>query len=184
MTNASDRDDVEKEYEELKHEIEKIAQYLVQAKMEILAISLPEEKTGSDKNLSHAANELEEVVRHTEEATNIIMDKADAIMQTSAVFTDQDIAMKLNEHAMGILEACSFQDITGQRIRKVLKTLEQVELRLSNLIKLFGGTLPEIIPEIDPSTIDSRPDAELLNGPQLTKNQPSQDDIDKLFSSL
>jgi chemotaxis protein CheZ len=85
---------------------------------------------------------------------------------------------------VGILEACSFQDITGQRIKKVLNTLEQIEFRISRLVKLFGGTLPENMMVEDIDNGHRRADEDLLNGPQLSKDKPSQDDIDKLFSSL
>lgn len=169
--------------EQLKREIEKIAEYLSQAKMEIAAIARPEGETGSAKNILHAAEELHEVVRHTEEATNGIMDHADAIIQLAGGMGDAGLGGKFNDHALGILEACSFQDITGQRIKKVLKTLEQVEVRLNNLINLFGGTLPN---GIDIKEVDigaKRADEALMNGPQLG-GQPGQDDIDRLFSSL
>ncbi len=173
--------------EQLEAEIKKIAQFIADAKREIIAISLPAEKTGNDKNLSNAALELSEVVRHTEEATNAIMDKADAIMLLAGSLADTDAGAKFGEHAVGILEACSFQDITGQRINKVMSTLEQIELRVGRLIKMLGGEMP------DDSSIGSigiietgnrRADEDLLNGPQLSQNKPSQDDIDKLFSSL
>lgn len=168
--------------EQLEAEVQKIAQYISDAKSEIAAISLPEEKTGSDKNIVHAALELHEVVRHTEEATNAIMDKAEAIMMAAGNLADTEAGAKLGEYAVGILEACSFQDITGQRIKKVLNTLEQIEFRIARLVKLFGGELPEnlILGEID--TGRRRADEDLLNGPQLAKDKPSQDDIDKLFS--
>jgi chemotaxis protein CheZ len=166
--------------EQLEREIEKIAQYIAQAKMEIAALSTTTQEA-SDKNLSHASLELNEVVRHTEEATNLIMDKADAIMAIAGGLSDADTSAKLNDHAVGILESCSFQDITGQRIRKVLGTLEQVELRVNRLVKLFGGTLPEVVPPLDPGK--GRPDEALMSGPQIGKDKPSQDDIDKLFES-
>ena len=165
--------------EELQQEVEKIAEYITQAKHEIAAISLPEEQTGSNKNIASAALELNEVVRHTEEATNTIMDNAEAIMAIASEMGDS--GMKLNEHALSVLEACSFQDITGQRIGKVLKTLEQIELRIGNLIKLFGGHLPDgfMVGEIE--TSPRRPDEDLMEGPQLAA--ASQDDIDKLFNA-
>jgi chemotaxis protein CheZ len=169
--------------EQLECEIEKIAQYIVEAKLEIAALSHTTEENGTDKNLSHASLELNEVVRHTEEATNLIMDKADAIMAIAGGLSDTEISAQLNEHAVGILESCSFQDITGQRIRKVLGTLEQIELRVNRLVKLFGGTLPENLAIAPIVTGARRPDEDLCNGPQLSKDKPSQDDIDKFFAS-
>jgi len=61
--------------EQLQKEIEKIALYISEAKFEIAAIALTEDKTGNDKNIAHASSQLTEVVRHTEEATNSIMDR-------------------------------------------------------------------------------------------------------------
>lgn len=169
--------------EQLESEIKKIAQFIAEAKLEILAISLPEDKTGNDKNLSNAALELNEVVRHTEEATNTIMDKAEAIMKLAGTLTDSKAGAAMGENAVGIMEACSFQDITGQRIKKVMSTLEQIELRVGRLVKLLGGELPESVKIASIDTGNRRPDEDLLNGPQLGKDKPSQADVDKLFSS-
>ena len=111
------------------------------------------------------------------------MDNAEAVMKLSGNVSDAKLAAKLSEHAAGVMEACSFQDITGQRISKVLKTLQQIELRVGNLVKLFGGTLPDGF-EVGAIEIGSRrPDEDLLNGPQLGKDKPSQEEVDKLFKS-
>jgi chemotaxis protein CheZ len=81
-----------------------------------------------------------------------------------------------------ILEACSFQDITGQRINKVVKSIKQIDEKISRLM----GVLEEKIPGL-PSTVlqDTRQgDAKLLNGPQMPDKAISQDDIDKLLADL
>ncbi len=169
--------------EQLQKEIEKIALYISEAKSEIAAITLSEEKTGNEKNISHASLQLKEVVRHTEEATNAIMDKADVIMALAGGLADADAGAKIGDAAVGILEACSFQDITGQRIKKVLNTLEQIEFRISAVVKLFGGALPENLEVGDIDNGRRRPDEDLMDGPQLGKDKPSQDDVDKLFSA-
>jgi chemotaxis protein CheZ len=165
--------------EELEREVEKIGEYISQAKVEMAAISLSEQQSGNDKNIAHATLELNEVIRHTEEATNTIMDAAEKIMGLSA--DAGKAGGPLNECAMNIMEACSFQDITGQRIRKVLKTLDQIELRVGNLIKLFGGKLPENLSIGEIETAPRRADEELMNGPQLSGEGTSQADVDKLF---
>ncbi len=167
--------------EQMQQEIQKIAEYINQAKGEIAVIAKTE-NPNSGKNLATAALELNEVVRHTEEATNVIMDNAERIIAIAAGMGDSGV--ELNTHGLAILETCSFQDITGQRIRKVLKMIDQIELRVGNLIKLFGGTLPEgfKVGAIETSGSE-RPDEHLMEGPQLAKNKPSQDDVDKLFNS-
>lgn len=170
--------------EQLEAEIKKIAQFIADAKIEIIAISFPSEKTGNEKNIPNAAMELSEVVRHTEEATNSIMDKVDALMMLANEVSDAAVATKIMEHGTGILEACSFQDITGQRINKVMSTLEQIELRIGRLVKRLGGELDEIGPIEAIETKPRRTDEDLLHGPQMGSEAQTQEDIDKLFGSL
>jgi len=168
----------------LRTEIERMANYIVSAKREIIAM-VPHPDEGAPKNINVAAQELGEVVKATEEATNIIMDATDAIQEAASGVSDAAITSIIMDETTKIYDACSFQDITGQRINKVLKTLENVEERVVTLVQLFGGALPEGYnpPPTSAFKLD-RPDEELMNGPQLTGEAPSQADIDALFGSL
>jgi chemotaxis protein CheZ len=161
-------------------EIRKLAEFIVAARREILSINA-EKGENKEKNLQLASMELNEVVRHTEEATNKIMDETDAIQRLCGVFTEGDVAKSISQHALTILETCSFQDITGQRIRKVMRTLEEIEIRVANLIKLFGGNLPAGMYEAI-KTGNERPDEHLMEGPQLRNKAKSQAEVDKLFN--
>jgi chemotaxis protein CheZ len=163
-------------------EMEKMAAYILNAKREIAAI-VPD-GDAKVKQINAASIELNEVIKATEDATNQIMDAAEAIQSIAEEMPDSDTKQKLNAQSGSLMEACSFQDITGQRITKVLRVLEHVEARVGNLVKIFGGELPEgyVIKETVKSA--SRPDELLMNGPQLGKDAPSQDDIDKLFASI
>jgi chemotaxis protein CheZ len=162
-------------------EIRKLAEFIVAARREILSIN-PEKGENKEKNLALASQELNEVVRHTEEATNKIMDETDAIQKLCSVFTEGDVAKAISGHALAILETCSFQDITGQRIKKVMRTLEEIEIRVGNLIKLFGGSLPEGMNIEAIKTGRERPDEALMEGPQLKNKAKSQAEVDRLFN--
>lgn len=81
---------------------------------------------------------------------------------------------------MKIFEACSFQDITGQRIRKVVRTLTDIEERVGHLISLLGDKAAGTGDNEDKRVGDAR----LLNGPQLPPQAVSQDEIDKLLAEL
>jgi chemotaxis protein CheZ len=163
------------------HELQKLAEFIVQARKEIVAINAPK---GEDqkKNLSIAAMELDEVVQHTEEATNKIMDKCDAINRIAIAVNSPWATKDLKNISLAIMEACSFQDITGQRIRKVMRTLAEIEIRVARLVALFGGTLPDGI-HGDPASAKKRPDDHLMEGPQLKGQGVSQEDVDKLLKS-
>lgn len=167
----------------LKTEIESMAQYIVSAKSEITAM-MPAEADGTTHNINRATMELDEVVKATEAATNTIMDAADAIQGFAGGLADKAAGQSIVDETMKIYDACSFQDITGQRINKVLRTIEEIEARVFKLISLFGGHLPEgYAPKELPKRVE-RPDEALMEGPQLAGEKPSQDDIDALFSSM
>lgn len=167
----------------LKREIEGMAQYIVTAKSEISAM-IPVDDEEATRNINRATMELDEVVKATENATNIIMDAADAIQEAAGGISDAEASAKIMDETIKIYDACSFQDITGQRIGKVLRTIEEVESRVVKLIQLFGGALPEGYTPSEPVERRERPDEKLMDGPQLAGEAPSQDDIDKLFDSI
>lgn len=79
--------------------------------------------------------ELEAVVQATEEAANRIMEAAEAIsdwLRTGK--SDADSMAEMNEKVNAIFEACSFQDVTGQRIRRAIQHLQQVETMLTTIV--------------------------------------------------
>ena len=132
---------------------------------------------GNPQMFSTTADELEEIVTETARAANRIMDAAEAIEQAAAE-APAAVANRLTEAATNIYEASAFQDITGQRITKIVRALQSLETKLNSLVCAFGSL-------DDGETVPAREgDAALLNGPQLEKNASSQTDIDALFDSL
>ena len=84
---------------------------------------------------------------------------------------------------MRIYEACSFQDITGQRITKVVNTLKTIEAKVTLIIDTFGmHHWQDIAPSIKTDT--QKPDAHLLNGPQMPAAAMAQADIDALLADF
>jgi chemotaxis protein CheZ len=79
--------------------------------------------------------ELEAVVQATEVAANTIMEAAEAIQEwISAGPRDPDSIQSLATRVNAIFEACSFQDVTGQRIRRAIQHLQQVETMLERFL--------------------------------------------------
>jgi chemotaxis protein CheZ len=131
-----------------------------------------------------ATDELDAVVQHTELAAGQIMDCADEISQLSSE-VDAELAVRLQKIATTIYEASSFQDITGQRVNKVVNVLRVIEGRLAILAKVAGDTFS--MPAADVARSDTGVpvnDRDLLNGPQLAGNGNNQDDIDALLASF
>jgi len=137
-------------------------------------------KTGSGnaQMFSTTTDELEEIVTETARATNRIMDAAEVVEKVSASL-EPGPANALMEAVTNIYEASAFQDITGQRITKIVRSLQSLEEKLASLANAFGP-----LDELAPAAQQLEGDAALLNGPQLEKAAASQTDIDALFASL
>ncbi|WP_170979517.1 protein phosphatase CheZ [Roseomonas sp. HF4] len=79
--------------------------------------------------------ELEAVVQATEAAADTILEAAEAIqVWLDGGGRDASSVAALTERVNTIFEACSFQDLTGQRIRRAIRQLQQVETMLEGLM--------------------------------------------------
>lgn len=171
----------------LKDEMRAIYQAIDDTKTQILTIK----ESGTDgKNISRAAEELSEIVKGTEEATNRILNSAEIVEQQASNLvaslqgdeSQQALACEIQDSVMHIFEACNFQDLTGQRITTVVKTFCFIEQRLLKMMEIWGGA--EGFMHVSPEEMEWRQgDGALLNGPSLQTDDDvaSQDDIDALF---
>lgn len=134
-----------------------------------------------DTYIPTATDELDEVVSETAKATGEIMDCCDIVQTAMASFSGPE-ADKINAAVMRIYEACSFQDITGQRVRKVIKTLREIDTKVDALLRIMGIKSSGKQMEKKISVEDEK---SLLNGPQLPgSGGVSQADIDKLLEEF
>jgi chemotaxis protein CheZ len=173
-------------------ELEALARFIQNARTEIAAVR-PEQITGTDIPL--ATDELDAVVGATEEATGTILDACEALEKVSGS-VPPEAAEAITGAVTRIYEACNFQDITGQRITKVVKTLKHIEDRVSAMLGAFGDEIakqqhgersaaevapaaPEPVPAAAPKA-----DADLLNGPQLPDDAKKQAEIDAILASF
>ncbi len=157
------------------HEIEGLVELIRQTREELTLMR----ETGSAgaAHLPNATDELDAVISATEDATNKIMTCAEEISGIAAEIGGEQAA-KLDDISVRLFEACSFQDITGQRIIKVVRALKVIDDHLGKLL----GTLGETKPVADSAKTGT--DRDLMNGPQLPGNATSQDEIDALLSSF
>ena len=123
----------------------------------------------ADERIPEAGSELAAVVEMTEQASNDIMAAAEAIMCSEAD-TLEDYRAAVEGEVMKIFEACAFQDITGQRISKVVETLTLIEQRIRD----YGPDMAET---------NRREDRDLLNGPALPGEGLEQNAIDALLDT-
>ena len=158
-------------------EVEALGRTISAAKQEIAALRVDDIK---DRDIPFATDELDAIVEHTAGATNAILESCEMLDEVAASVSGE-AAAKLQDAVTKIYEACSFQDITGQRITKVVATLKTIEDKVAQIITTFGvhgGTFDR------PVSVSTPSEADLLNGPQLPSNAMDQSDIDKLLASF
>lgn len=168
----------------LKTELRALAVCIEHTKAEIAALK---PKDADEDRLISVTFELDAIVSSTERATEQILEASERIesigREIQAHVTDSYVGRlveDISETIGTIFEACNFQDITGQRITKVVKTLKYVEARINAMIDIWG---PDNIADVSPKIFEEHrdEDSKLLNGPQLENKGISQDEIDKLF---
>lgn len=133
--------------------------------------------------ITDAENELKLVVKATEDATHRIMEAAETIM-TADANDPASYHRTVEQNIMEIFEACSFQDITGQRINRVVETLDFVDYRIHKIAGFLGIEHQGERREFDEQAFYEklkRKDALILHGPQESTEAVSQSDIDDLF---
>ncbi len=131
------------------------------------------------KHIPGATDELDAIIGATSEATGTIMDSCEVI-QENATAAGGENGDAINAEVMKIYEACSFQDITGQRVSKVVKTFSDIEEKINKLVSVLGIKESDVGDDDDGRVGDEK----LLNGPQMASEAISQDDIDKLLAEL
>ena len=172
---------------QLKGELDQIHGAIAETKKEIAGLH---QSGMSGENMSTVTNELDEVVNGTEDATEKILSSAEEIDRNASDLAaslrqdrNRDQANEIQEQVVQIFEACNFQDITGQRITKVVNTLKYVEERVSSMMGIWGGLDAFAAIKGEPLA-NPAGDHELLHGPGNHEEDPmraSQGDIDALF---
>jgi len=172
--------------EKLKIELDLIHDAINRTKREIAVLH---GKSFDGQEMAKVNGELGAVVGGTEHATQQILEAAESIDQAASALAKVNsleqqkiLSEEIQERVISIFEACNFQDLTGQRITKVMGTMRFIEQHINAMMEIWGGV--DAIRAHAPPIIDTREgDARLLNGPKLDGDvgHASQDDIDALF---
>lgn len=168
----------------VKNEIRALSFSIQETKREIAALY----KAQGDKNrLEVVTHELDTIVRDTERATQSIMDLAERIddaaqniVSTADNSYVASVAEEISNTAVKMFEACNFQDLTGQRITKVVNTLKLIEDRLMKIINIWGEEdfMEMEVPE-DPTGLDGL--QKVLDRPTDENEKVTQDKADQLM---
>ncbi|MAR56200.1 MAG: hypothetical protein CMM93_03360, partial [Rickettsiales bacterium] len=162
----------------LRREIETIASIMVDATHHVSSFGAGENGASPEAGVKEANLELDEVLKTSEHSAQQILDAADELLRSTEALGDANFMEEVVAITDKIYSACGFHDLINQRVKKVVDQLDEVEERLMRLVKIFGGEVPEDYKPKEKKA--DRPDEHLMNGPQRSDEQLSQDDIDAL----
>lgn len=163
-------------------EIDKLRTFLQEVRLDFGSIRPASIR---ELHIPRARDHLGEVVRFTGNAASEIIDACETI-QTVAGEIGGGAADRISAALMEIYQACSFHDLTGQRIGKVSSTLEYIEDGLERVARRLSGeepageTSPAGAAVCKPETGEDA-EVDLLEGPQLPGKGLDQDAIDRLL---
>jgi chemotaxis regulatin CheY-phosphate phosphatase CheZ len=142
-------------------EMAEMAQAIVQLRAELSSSQLPGAAPLG------ATEELDSIVQATENATSKILAAAEQVQEIAWTLRESGannaLCDLLHTQATDIYTACGFQDLTGQRTRKVIQVLNYLEERINATVaaraeKSEGGSLQQA--DVD-AMLEDRQDATL-----------------------
>jgi chemotaxis protein CheZ len=181
---------------ELRLEFDRMKEAIESTKAQLTAIRRLESE---GRSMSRVNSELDEVVVDTERATTTILSATEeiegqirSIRDAISDPTHQARVEIVLQKVVALYESCSFHDVTGQRIGKIVGVLKYLEERVQAVIDAWEGldafrgfasgsaAPPTAVAAL---VIPGPKHEELLHGPRLPKDSghASQDDIDAMF---
>ena len=174
----------DKQYKALEKEIIGLFNNIQRIKEELASVKHP---SADQDMLGSAADQLNAIAEETTDAAHEIMSAIEAIDEINQELMKQikyggakayfeDIGANVSR----VYEACTFHDITGQRLSKIVRTINAIEGALNSLVVIVGKDSIAALP-VDAANLN-RMDGDIeLAGPALEGEAMDQDDIDKLF---
>jgi chemotaxis protein CheZ len=178
---------------QLKTELEGIQRAIEETKIEIATLHIGRP---AQVGINQISGEIGAIVQQTELAANTILSSAECIEnEMSAIIAHIDDRSVAERHVSTVMlevsklyEACNFQDLTGQRLSRVMDTFSFIEKRIDKMLDIWGGL--SAIDHLLMSEAAAKREIELAigdqalaNGPQVTgtTGHVNQLEIDSLF---
>jgi chemotaxis protein CheZ len=167
----------------LRAELADLGHVIARVRAELAAL---EADNPRGRHIPAATDELDAIVAHTAAATDAILEACEMIDDTARSLEPAG-AEAVQAATARIYEACSFQDIVGQRTSKVVATLRMIDGKVAHLMAILGDPSGSQAPAMLRQAEDPALSYEakmLLNGPQLAAAAMAQSEVDRLLSGL
>ncbi len=155
QTRLSLEDMVDKtELGSLQKEILGLFENIQKIKAELASVKHP---NAEEDMLGSAADQINAISEETAAATIEILEAAGAIDAVNQLLS-REIKYggarphfeKISDSVNRITEACSYHDVTGQRLAKIVRTINAVEGALNSLVVIVGKDSIAALPVYDP----------------------------------
>jgi len=164
----------------IRFDLVEMAKSISRTKAEIASIKADADDHGK---FGEASQELDSIVQATEKATSDILACSERVQEIAWTMREQGVAPEicdlLDANATEIYTACSFQDLTGQRISKVITVLRYLESRINAMIGIWGLDGAMAAEHAEARAVDEG--KSLLNGPALPGQGLDQADVDMVM---
>jgi len=164
----------------IRFDLVEMSKAIARTKTEIASIKPDADHHGK---FGEASEELDSVVQATETATSDILACAERIQEMAWTLREQgvegEVCDLLDANATAVYTACSFQDLTGQRTRKVIQVLRYLEDRINAMIGIWGLDGAMAAEAAEKRAVDG--DRALLNGPAKPGHGLDQADVDMVM---
>lgn len=163
----------------------------------------PASQAQTSELISEASDQLDEILKATEQAAVDVMDIVERQMDAQAEMGEmlerfrsggargEDVKaliaanQRLSDDLLRIMTALSFQDLTGQRIKKIITAIKQVEQITLDLFLATGLKIKglDADPDKDIQTLEAETKEKVstLKGPS---SETKQQDVDDLLAQL
>ena len=161
----------------IRRELKDIANYIHSLRREISALQANDLR---HKRIPAAGQELAAIVKATEQASNTIMECAEAAMAADSSDLPAYKAF-VADRMTAVFEACAFQDLTGQRLARVVETLAHIETRLSRFADATKAEDASGTANDKEASEAERKLRLLIHGPTLAGDSMGQQEIDEII---
>ncbi len=197
---------------ELFGELGELARYINETKKSLKSLS---NLDITEKELPETSDQLEGILASTEEATDQILTLAEGLLSENSTIGKKigqlREAAKVNAQAntedllneleqlnknnydkfIAIMTACNFQDLTGQRIQKIVTMVRDIEKKIMTMVIGFDLKIKSKENDADQEKIEKEQklleqyqEPDLLKGPQKKGVAVEQNEVDDLLADL
>ncbi len=175
FSKVVDPSDGDASFEALAREVDAVAVYINDLRSAINGLGILDM---TNRKLSAAQIDLNEVIVVTRNATDIVLETAETLLSTP--LTDNEYRTLVEGRMIGLMEACSFQDLTGQRLTRVSQTLGVIEERLKTFAASARARPSEPQRGTEETRLEDWKARQLLHGPG-SPDGLQQDSVDNLL---